>query len=195
MRPFDEDQLASFEDYTYQGYIPVDHSIFETENTFNGELQVTEEVPDVSTVPRFYIDDLEDIPEEEPDHEYHKPPFEDGPKFIEEPIIRTAFPAPLIAPQPVRATRPTTLNHIFHEPRVVIEEIDIVEPVRVEPIRIIEEKKKSLPIVFNDEKPKFEDSKPRTQAPKKEAEVFVIEPAIAPRFTAPHLATAPTVRT
>ena len=61
-------------------------------------------------MPRFYIDELEDEPEEEPDHEFHKPPFDDGPKFIEEPVIRTAFPAPTIAPQRVGQRAPLVIE-------------------------------------------------------------------------------------
>lgn len=179
MKPFGQEQLAQIEDYKYQGYIPVDHSMFEGVNEYtDGELEVDEEVPDVSTVPRFYIDDLEDVPDEVPDHEFHQGPFEDGPKFIEEPIFRAAVPAQ--RPHPVRASRPT-LNHIFHEAPiierpvyerpVVIEEIDIMEPVRIKPLIFVEEEKKALPIVFHDSKPR-----PTSQ------------PVIAPRFQAPHLA-------
>ena len=191
MVPFADDELASWEDYSFQGYIPVDHSIFEQTNSFQGNLEVEEDIPNVSTIPRFYIDGLEDEQEDEPDHEYHKPPFDDGPKFIEDiPTPPVQAPAPVRAPpmrsiprppvvieevRPVSTGRPS-INHIFHEPLIVEE---IIEPVRVEPVKIVETvapKKKTPPIVFHDKKPRITE-KVEVVEVVKPAEVIRVEPA------------------
>jgi phage-related protein len=60
MQPFTKQQLATEEDYKYRGYIPVDHTIFNQENTFSGTVNVTEEVKDLNNVPRNYIDEVDD---------------------------------------------------------------------------------------------------------------------------------------
>ena len=133
MQPFAPEDLAQPDDYKFRGYIPVDHSMFQGENTFTGETPVDEDVPDVSRVPSFYIDELEDAPDQEPDHEYHRPPFEEAPQFVEEPVL--VFPAPVRAPQPVRAPAPQ-LRHIFHEPRA---------PVAVEPVRFTDARPRPHP--------------------------------------------------
>ncbi len=113
MKPFSQDQLASPEDYKYRGYIPVDHSMFQGDNTYDGTpIEENEDMPTIQNTPNFYIDEIEDEPETEPDHDFHTPPFQEEPKFFTEPVIRhTLEPRPI--PQ-----RPVTLNHIFHEPDV-----------------------------------------------------------------------------
>ncbi len=60
MIPFTKQQLANVEDYKYRGYIPVDHSIFTSDNTFTGTVKVDENVADLNDVPRGYIDEVEE---------------------------------------------------------------------------------------------------------------------------------------
>ena len=60
MQPFAKQQLATPEDYKYRGYIPVNHTIFNQDNTFTGTVNVTECVANLQDIPRTYIDEDED---------------------------------------------------------------------------------------------------------------------------------------
>ncbi len=97
MKPFEQNQLANPDDYRYKGYIPVDHSMFQGENKYDGKpVEENEDVPEIKNTPGFYIDEVEDEPETEPDHDFHKPPFEEAPQFFTEPVIRhTLEPRPI----------------------------------------------------------------------------------------------------
>lgn len=69
MVPFNKQQLASVDDYKYRGYIPVDHSMFQKENSFSGTVNVTENVGQILDVPRGYIDEVEEL-------EWNSQPFD-----------------------------------------------------------------------------------------------------------------------
>lgn len=58
--------LADLEDFKYHGYIPVDHSVFTSDFTFDGEVPVEENVADLGVVTKHYIDPVEAVPEEAP---------------------------------------------------------------------------------------------------------------------------------
>jgi hypothetical protein len=129
MVPFDSQQLATPSDFKYQGYIPVDHTMFQGDNTYDGSPhEENEDVPAISNTPKFFIDEIEDVPETEPDHEFHKPPFEEEPQFITEPVVRT-----VLEPRPFPVQRPTVrgpveLKHIFHD----LPETNVVEEITID---------------------------------------------------------------
>lgn len=113
MVPFNKQQLATIDDYKYRGYIPVNHSMFQSNNQFTGTVNVTEQVSQILDVPRAYIDEVEE-------NEWNEqPPHND---FIINNIVRTPLIpslSPTFVPGKGLLRDSPALNHIFYEAPVV----------------------------------------------------------------------------
>jgi len=60
MEPFDEKELADIESFKYHGYIPVDHSVFTEDQTFDGLVDVDLDITPLGDITQYYIDEVAD---------------------------------------------------------------------------------------------------------------------------------------
>ena len=162
MKSFDESDLADLEDFKYHGYIPVDHSVFTSDFTFDGEIQVQEDVGELGTVTKYYIDEVEEVVEDVPvkpepapvaqEQEFETEPldfpFDKQGVFhpsqpnperpiidleeAQESIVRSRLNQPRTSPVHIAGNTEGGIQHIFHTP--VIEEfiLPTVEYVRID---------------------------------------------------------------